>query len=77
MTPSSQERHLVEHRDQVDLDKMEAELEAMRESKRRADERLSQLQREHERLGQQAVSRGLLEEHRREKRAKEEALQNG
>ena len=75
-TFAAQERDLEEHGSQVDIGTMEGELEAMQAAKLKAEEQLSRLQQEQHRVSLQAGARRLLEERRKEKRAKEEAFQN-
>ena len=71
-----QERELQETRSQTDIPKMEEALGAMRSSKKKLDEKVSELQQELAVISRQSSSRGALEAFRKDKRSKEEQYQN-
>ena len=70
------ERELEEIRSQTNISEMETSHAALRSEKKKADEEISQLQRELSVISHQSSSRGALDALRRDKRAKEERYQS-
>lgn len=72
----AQEENLTEQRAIVDVASLERELQGLVEEKRRADDEVVRLQRDLTAISQQAGVRGALDAFRRDKKVKEEQLQN-
>ena len=72
----AQEENLAEQRAIVDVASLERELQGLVEEKRRADDEVVRLQRDLTAISQQAGVRGALDAFRRDKKVKEEQLQN-
>eukprot|EP00731_Ephydatia_muelleri_P020288 Em0013g15a len=70
------EENLTEQRAIVDVASLERELQGLVEEKRRADDEVVRLQRDLTAISQQAGVRGALDAFRRDKKVKEEQLQN-
>lgn len=70
------EKNLAEQRNVVDVAALERELQGFAEDKRKVDEEVTRLQKDLTVISQQAGVRGALEAFRRDKKVKEEQLQN-
>ena len=71
-----QEENLAEQKSIVDVSALERELQTLGEEKRKAEDEVVRLQRDLSAISQQASVRGALEAFRRDKKTKEEQLQN-